>query len=436
MGRSQELYVKAKKLIPGATQLLSKRGEMFLPENWPSYYKKAKGCEVWDLDDKHYYDLSIMGIGSCVLGYANDEVNKAVKEAIDNGNMSTLNCYEEVELAQKLTELHPWAQMARFARSGGEAGAIAVRIARAASNKDKVAFCGYHGWHDWYLSANLASGGNLDGQLLPGLEPKGVPKALRNTSLPFHYGKIEELKKHVDNNKGEIGVIITEVSRHHQPDVEFLKQVKKIAQDIGAVLVFDEISSGFRINTGGLHALYGVEPDMLILGKAMGNGYPISAIIGKEKVMQAAQETFISSTYWTERVGFVAALTTIKIYERDKIGQYVTQMGEYVVEGLTRLFKKHGLKMEMEGLIAHPVVVIKEQNPLAVKTLYTQEMLKKGFLASNVVYISKAHTKAIVDKFLEASDEVLGRIAKAIKEGKIESQLEGPICHGGFKRLS
>ena len=436
MGKSQELYVKAKKLIPGGTQLLSKRGEMFLPDQWPTYYKKARGCEIWDLDDRHYYDLSIMGIGSCVLGYANDEINKAVKNAIDAVNMSTFNSYEEVELAKQLTQLHPWAQMARFARTGGEAGAVAIRIARAFSSKDKVAFCGYHGWHDWYLSANLSNGENLDGQLLPGLEPKGVPQALRNTSLPFHYGKIEELKKHVENNRGEIGVIITEVSRHQEPDVEFLKEVKKIAGNIGAVLIFDEISSGFRLNTGGLHALYNIEPDMLILGKAMGNGYPISAVIGKEHIMQAAQDTFISSTYWTERIGFVAALETIKIYQRDAIGSYIVKTGEYIVKGLTDIFKKYSLKIEMEGLIAHPVVVIKEQNPLAVKTLYTQEMLRRGFLASNVIYVSKAHTREIVDKFLTASDEVFGLIAQAIKNRILESKLEGPVCHGGFKRLA
>jgi len=179
MGKSQELYRKAKKIIPGGTQLLSKRPEMFLPELWPAYYDKAKGCEVWDLDGKKYIDMSTMGVGSCILGYADDDVNKAVKSAVDRGNMCTLNAPEEVELAELLLKLHPWAEMVRYARTGGESMMIAVRIARAKSGKDTVLFCGYHGWHDWYLSSNLADEKSLDGHLLPGLNPLGVPRALK-----------------------------------------------------------------------------------------------------------------------------------------------------------------------------------------------------------------------------------------------------------------
>ena len=176
MGKGQELYKKAKKLIPGGTMLLSKRPEMFLPENWPSYFSKAKGCEVWDLDNNKFIDMTIMGIGTNILGYGNDEVDKAVQKVISNGNMSTLNCPEEVQLAEKLIEINPWADMVRFARSGGEANAIAIRIARAASGKDGVAVCGYHGWHDWYLSANHNRENELADHLLPGLNPIGVPK--------------------------------------------------------------------------------------------------------------------------------------------------------------------------------------------------------------------------------------------------------------------
>ena len=158
MGKGQDLYKKAKKIIPGGSMLLSKRPEMFLPENWPSYYSKAKGCEVWDLDDNKYYDFAGMGVTACILGYADDDVDNAVKNAINNGSMNTLNSFEEVELAEKLIDIHPWAEMIRFARTGGEACAIVIRIARAASSKDHIAFCGYHGWHDWYLSANLSDG--------------------------------------------------------------------------------------------------------------------------------------------------------------------------------------------------------------------------------------------------------------------------------------
>ncbi|MBZ0305533.1 MAG: aminotransferase class III-fold pyridoxal phosphate-dependent enzyme, partial [Anaerolineae bacterium] len=173
MGTGQKLWKRAKQIIPGGNMLLSKRAEMFLPELWPAYFSKAKGCKVWDLDGNEYIDMSIMGIGTNILGYGHQDVDDAVRKTIDAGNMSTLNCPEEVYLAEKLIELHPWADMVRLARSGGEANAIAIRIARAASGKDKVAICGYHGWHDWYLSANLGDDKNLAGHLLPGLEPKG-----------------------------------------------------------------------------------------------------------------------------------------------------------------------------------------------------------------------------------------------------------------------
>jgi glutamate-1-semialdehyde aminotransferase len=431
-----DLWNKAKRLIPGGNQLLSKRPEMFLPDGWPSYYKKAKGCEIWDLDNNHYYDMSIMGIGTCVLGYADFEVNQAVKEAVDMGNMSTFNCYEEVELAEKLVQLHPWAQMVRFARTGGEACAIAVRIARAYTKKDKVAFCGYHGWHDWYLSANLSDSENLDGQLLPGLAPAGVPRALKGHACPFNYGNIEELRKIIKETKGSLGVIIMEVERHKKIDIEFLNQVRTIADETGAVLIFDEVSSCFRLNIGGMHTLYGLKPDMVVLGKAMGNGYPIAAVVGKRKVMQAAQDTFISSTYWTERIGPVAALKTIEKFERNNVVKHIVDTGNYLTQKLMGIFSYCGLKMEVVGLASVPILSIKEKEPLVVKTVFTQEMLARGFLASNVVYVSYAHTQEVVDKYLIAAEEVLGVIAKGTKAGSLESLLKGPVCHSGFKRLA
>ena len=435
MSKSQNLYKKAKEIIPGGNQLLSKRPEMFLPDQWPSYYKRAKGVEIWDLDDVHYIDMSIMGIGACVLGYSNEEINKVVKDAVDKGSKSTLNCYEEVELAEKLITLHPWSDMARFARTGGEACTISVRIARPFSGKDKIAFCGYHGWHDWYLSANLSDSANLDNQLLPGLNTAGVPRVLKNHAMPFSYGDIDELQRIIKNAKGEIGVIVMEVQRHKAIDVDFLKAVRQIATEAGVVLIFDEISSGFRVNTGGIHMLYGLEPDLLILGKAMGNGHPITAVIGKKNIMQAAQNTFISSTYWTERVGFVAALETINQFEKNNVAEHLVMVGNHISEGLRKIFASKQLNIEIAGLPSVPIMVIKEENPLIIKTVFTQEMLKKGFLASNVIYVSYAHTKEIADRYLKQAEAVFGVIASAIKAGTLKDILEGPACHAGFRRL-
>ena len=306
METGQKLWKRAKEIIPGGNMLLSKRAEMFLPEQWPAYFSKAKGCKVWDMDGNEYIDMSIMGIGTNILGYGNQEVDDAVRKTIDAGNMSTFNCPEEMYLAEKLIEIHPWAHMVRLARSGGEANAIAIRIARSASGKDNVAICGYHGWHDWYLSANLGDDKNLAGHLLPGLEPKGVPQNLRGTVFPFNYNNYDELLTLV--NEHDIGVIKMEVVRNMGPLDNFLHKVRKLATERNIVLIFDECTSGFRETFGGLHKKYGVEPDMAMFGKALGNGYGITATIGKREVMEAAQTTFISSTFWTERIGPTAAL--------------------------------------------------------------------------------------------------------------------------------
>ena len=270
LGTGQKLWKRAKQVIPGGNMLLSKRAEMFLPEKWPAYFSKAKGCKVWDMDGREYIDMCIMGIGTNTLGYGHPEVDEAVRKTVEYGNMSTLNCPEEVYLAEKLVEIHPWADMVRLSRSGGEANAIAIRIARAASGKDKVAVCGYHGWHDWYLSANLGDDERLAGHLLPGLEPRGVPRNLRGTVYPFNYNKLNELEFLV--NTHDIGVIKMEVVRNHEPQDNFLHKVRKLASERGIVLIFDECTSGFRETFGGLHKKYDVEPDMAMFGKALGNG--------------------------------------------------------------------------------------------------------------------------------------------------------------------
>lgn len=435
IGTGQALYQKAKNLIPGGTMLLSKRPEMFLPENWPSYYSKTKGCKIWDLDDKEYLDMCIMGIGTNILGYGNERVDEAVKEVVTKGNMSTLNCPEEVALAERLVQMHPWADMVRFARTGGEANAVAIRIARAAAGKDKVAICGYHGWHDWYLSTNLSDEKGLNGHLLPGLNPAGVPKNLANTTLPFNYNKIEELEKIVAENP-DLGVIKMEVSRNHGPLPGYLEAVRKIATDNNIILIFDECTSGFRQTFGGLHKMYGVEPDMAMFGKALGNGYAITAIVGKKEVMQAAQKTFISSTFWTERIGPTAALATLDVMEEEKSWETITLTGSKITRAWKELGEKYELPLHTAGLPSLTSFSIKSDNWLAYKTYITQEMLKKGILASNAIYVSVAHTQEHIDRYF-AELEPLFKDIKSFEEGRnVYDLLEGPVSHGGFKRLN
>ncbi len=433
-GKGQELYKKAKTLIPGGTMLFSKRPEMFLPEQWPAYFSEAKGCVVWDLDGNPYTDVSIMSVGTNSLGYGNDEVDAAVIKSIGKGNMSTLNCPEEVYLAERLIELHPWADMVRLARTGGEANAIAIRIARAASGKDNVAVCGYHGWHDWYLSANLNDSENLAGHLLPGLEPAGVPGHLKNTVFPFGYNNYTELVSLV--NEHDIGVIKMEVVRNIDPSDNFLQKVRKLATDRNIVLIFDECTSGFRQTFGGLHKLYNVEPDIAMFGKALGNGYAITAVIGRRSVMEAAQKTFISSTFWTERIGPVAALKTLEVMEREKSWERITETGKRIAEMWRRLADKYGLPVIISGLPALISFSFTCKDALAYKTLITQEMLKKGYLASTTFYVSLAHTGQVLDKYFTDLEAVFRMLHQCQTGTDVYTLLDGPVSHSGFKRLN
>ncbi|MDB9915761.1 aminotransferase class III-fold pyridoxal phosphate-dependent enzyme [Alphaproteobacteria bacterium] len=436
IGTGQKLYKRAKRVIPGGNMLLSKRPEMFLPEKWPAYFSKSKGCKVWDLDGKEYIDMSIMGIGTNILGYGHPEVDEAVIKTVKDGNMSTFNCPEEVYLAEKLLELHPWADMVKFSRAGGEINSIAVRIARASTGKDKIAICGYHGWHDWYISANLNNEKNLDGHLLPGLQPNGVPRGLTGTTLPFNYNNIEQLKQLIKENAGEIAAIKMEVFRNEKPKDNYLQKVRDLATKNNIILIFDECTSGFRETFGGLHKKYGIEPDLSIFAKALGNGYAISACIGRKEFMQAAEQTFISSTFWTERVGPTAALKTLEIMEREKSWKTITKIGSNISDRWEKMAEKYELSINSWGMPALSGFTFNSSNALSYKTFITQEMLKKGYLASNNVYVCTEHTQDLVDGYFAELEPIFATIKKCEEGLDINTLLEGPLCHNNFKRLN
>lgn len=432
--KGPELYKKALEIIPGGTQLYSKRPELLLPELWPTYYSKAKGVKIVDLDGRQYIDMSIFALGACILGYADKDVDRAVKRAIDNGTTSTLNCPEEVELAQLLCEIHPWAEMVKFTRSGGEAVSVAIRIARAHTGKDKIAFCGYHGWCDWYLAANLGNDKALDGQLMPGLPPGGVPRNLEGTALAFSYGGINELQDIVKKHGDKLAAIIMEPARD-LPNKEFLQAVRETASSVGVVLIFDEITSGFRVNTGGIHLTLDVNPDMAVFAKAMANGYPIAAVIGKSKVMHAADSTFISSTSWSERTGFAAALATIKKFGEKNVAEHLIKVGEKIQAGWTKASSKTGLKINVSGIAPLSHFSFDYDNDLAISTLFTQEMLKKGFLAWVQFKSSYAHKNSHISSYLKAVNEVFELIKEAIDTNQVEKLLESSPAKRGFYRL-
>lgn len=436
LNKSLAMQRRAKKLIPGMTQLLSKRPDMFSEGVWPGYYQKAKGAEVWDLDGNKYIDMSIGGIGATVLGYADDDVDNAVIEAIRNGVASSLNCAEEVELAELLCQLHPWADMARFTRAGGEAMSVAVRIARAHTGKDKVAFCGYHGWHDWYLAANISSTSALDGCLLPGLEPSGVPAGLRESAFPFHYNNSEELKGIFSHHGKEIGAIVIESIRNKPPSDEFIKCVRALADESGAVLIVDEISAGFRLNTGGAHLLLSLEPDIAVFSKALGNGYPIAAVIGKESVMSSAQKSFISSTCWTERSGPAAALAMIRKHQAVNAYQHLIEIGNSVRTGWQKAADKNGLEIDVGGMAPMSHFAFKHPDAPSLKAFFIQRMLEHGFLASTLCYAMYAHSQEHVNDYLTAVDIAFADMAEAISFDVLKCKLKGQPATQGFKRLT
>ncbi len=432
--KGHKLYKIAKKNILGGCMLISKKPEFILPNQWPTYYSRAHKTYLWDIDNKRYLDMMFY-VGQSTLGYSNSTIDNKVVEKLKNGNISSLNCPEEVELSKILIQLHPWAGKVKFAKSGGEANAIAIRIARAASKKDKIAICGYHGWHDWYLSVNLKNKQNLNDHLIKGLDPIGVPKNLKETVFPFKYGDFKALKKICHNNK--IAAVKMEIARNTEPDIKFLKNVRALTRKLGIILIFDECTSGFRRNLGGYHMLTDVKPDMCMLGKAIANGYPLTAVLGKNRIMNKAKKSFISSTFWTERSGYVAAIETIKLMKKIKSWKILKKNGDYINKKWKMLAEKHKLPISISGISSITSFNFNSKNNLAYKNYITQEMLKSKILATNLIYINVFHTKKMIDLYIKKLDKIFKKIKFFEKNNiNIKKYINGPLSVTNFERLN
>lgn len=429
-----ELYQRAKKLIPGATMLFSKRAENFHFVDWPTYYSRAKGNSVWDLNGKEFKDFSLMGVGANSLGYANDEVDEAVITAIHESVSSTLINVREVHLAEKLIPLHEGAEMIRFTRTGGEASAVAVRIARSYTKRERILMCGYHGWHDFYLSANLSGVETLRDQLMPGLKSGGVPSALRGTSETFTYNDFDSFNKALSS--GEIAAVIMEVQRNYAPKNGFLEHVRNETYNKGIVLIFDECSSGFRETLGGIHRKWNVNPDILILGKALGNGYAINSVSGSGKIMNSMQDSFVSSTSWSEGVGLAAGLAVYEIMERTSAFNILTEIGRKVRNAWTRTSEKFSLPIQTFGIDAMPSFSFDGDNDRLIKTLFTQLMLEKSFLATTSFNASTSHTEDDLLSYTLACEEAFESIANALDTNSVSSLLRGQAAQAHFYRLN
>ena len=427
-------WCETKSKILNGGMLLSKRPDQFLLGGWPSYYKKAYKCFVVDnLKDK-YLDFSLMGVGTNILGYANKEVNNAVKKVINAGSSSTLNSNADYILTKKLIEIHPWAQMATYARTGAEANAVAIRIARAYSGKDEIAICGYHGWHDWYLSSNLKNENNLNNIHLPGLSTIGIPKKLRGICHPFKYNDIEGFKKLIEKNPN-IGVVFMEVERNQKPKKNFLKEIRKITNNKKIVLIFDECTSGFRETFGGLHLKYKINPDIAVFGKSLGNGIPITSVIGSHKIMKYGFESFISSTFWTDSTGPAAAIATLAEMKKKKSWIKITNTGKKIKSFWRHLSEKYNVPITIEGIDALPSFKFNTKMHLYFKTFLTQEMLKKKILATNSVYCCIDHEKYLKIYFLEL-EKIFSQISEFLQSKDVMNFLKYPVCKSGFFRLN
>jgi len=423
-----KLYNYAKKIIPGGTTLFSKRSELYLPNKWPAYFTKAKESNVWDLRGIKYLDM-FCAVGTSILGYSNIKINKSISEVIRKGNMTTLNCPEEVYLAKQIIKHHPWASMAKFTRGGGEANAVAIRIARSNTIKKNVAFCGYHGWHDWYLSANINSKKNLDQHLMSGLNYDGIPDNLKDTSFPFPYNNFQYLSKLIV--KKNIGIIKMEVMRNMNPQNDYLQKIRNICNEKKIILIFDECTSGYRENMGGIHLKFKINPDIAIFGKALGSGFAINAIIGKEKIMQKAENTFISSTFWGERIGYTAALSSINEFKRLKVFKKINDNGKMIKNIWSNLSKKNNVPIKVMGTNGIPSFEFCNDHAKN-KTFLTQEMLKNKILATNIVYINIFHNKNNIKRYAN----ILDKIFYDISTKNIKKILKSKVCYKPINRIN
>ncbi|MEX2512464.1 MAG: aminotransferase class III-fold pyridoxal phosphate-dependent enzyme [Cyclobacteriaceae bacterium] len=432
---NQALYRHAKSRIPGGVHLLSKRPENLAPGHWPPYFSEARGSEVWDLDGRHYYDFSTNAVGSCLLGYAHPAVNQAVMRRIRLGNMCSLNPPEEVALADELCALHPWADQARLARGGGEACAVAVRIARATTGKSLVGICGYHGWQDWYLAANLGTSDALKGHLLPGLEPAGVPEELRATAFTFRYNDEDGFMQLIKTHGHRLAAVVMEPARNQEPLPGFLELVRGETQQHGIVLIFDEITVGWRMHLGGLHLRYRVDPDLAIFAKALGNGFPIGAVIGRKWAMEGAHRSFISSTYWSESIGPVAALATLEEMKKQALPKHLAETGNKIQQLWRDLGHKWDLPIEVSGFPCLAGFRFSHPEGERLRTLFTRLMLAQGFLAGTAFYPSLAHGAGEVEKYGIALDKVFSALSESLASGSYHSLGEEEVAKSGFSRL-
>ena len=437
VARSMELYEKAQRLIPGATQLISRRPSRFAFGVSPVFAASAKGARITDVDGNEFIDW-VSAIGAIILGYGDEVVDEAVCEQISTGTMYSISHEVELELAEELIAQVPCAEMVRYAKGGGDACAVAVRIARGSTGRDKVLFSGYHGWHDWYLAANLDIDESLDSHLFPGIDPIGVPKALAGTAIPFPWGDADALGELLDQHRGEVAAVMMEPLRSELPPDGYLQKVRQLTRDHNVVMIFDEVSTGIRFSAGGVQPVVGVTPDMAVFAKSISNAYPMGVVVGTRDVMEPAANMFVSSTYWSDTIGARAALTTLREVRRRDVPGQLHRTGEELKAKIIAAAEETGCPVRAEGTSVHPSLRFQVDDPDLVprlNTLLMQEMVKRGCHMYPSFYLNAAQREAEIEQTVDAARETFGIIADALESNSVDSRLECELQQDSFRRM-
>lgn len=415
--KSYELWEKANKLLLNGVLTLSKSPIGIGYGAVPVFVQRAKGAYFWDSDGNRYIDYPL-ALGPIILGHAYNEVDQAVKKQMAKGILYSLSSNLELELAELLCDIIPSAEKVRFLKSGSEAMSAAVRIARAHTGKEVVAVCGYHGWHDWTIARTAKNA--------------GVPKVLNSLVLEFNYNDIDSLTKIFDENPGRVAAVILEPVGMYIPKDNFLEKVALVVKKNNALLIFDEIITGFRLDLGGAQKYFSVTPDLSVFGKAMANGYPISAVVGKQKIMDAVSEkVFISSTYGGELLSIAAAIKTIDILRKRKVNEYILSLGKKLKDGLNNAAKEGGINAVCEGMAHKTFLVFGETAGIQDKlleTVFRQECLARGVFLGYGHFISFSHTLKDINYSINVAFDVFSIIKKALELGKVESLLKGRVA--------
>jgi len=410
--KSQQLWKRACEVIPAGTQTLSKGPDQFVRGVYPIYLKRGKGCHVWDVDGNRYIDYP-MALGPIVLGYNYPSVDAAIRKQLKDGITFTLMHPLEVELAELLTEIIPCAQMVRFGKNGVDATSAAVRVARAHTQREKIAFCGYHGYQDWFAITTSRN--------------NGIPRVLKDYIFEFTYNDIGSLERVLTEHPGEIACVIME-QPGEEPRDNFLQRVIDATHKHGALYILDEIATGFRYALGGVQEYYKIVPDLACYGKAMGNGMPISCVVGKKEYMKRFEEVFFSTTFGGETLSLAASCATLREMRTKDVASHLWKMGLKWKNGFNCLARSIGVNAQVGGAGPRTHFIFKDnegRDSMALKSLFMQETVKRGILFGGPIFMTYSHTDREIDMTLTASERALKIAKKALDEGDIDKYMEG-----------